>query len=330
MAARVPKLQRNLRENSIEAFILGLELINKLSVKYRLEAFAFLFCNAWELLLKAKLLLDGVRIFYRKRPGEPRKSLSLDDCLRRVYTAPQDPVRLNIETVTELRNQATHLAIPFVPPDVMAVFQAGVLNYTAKLREWFDIDLSSRIPLGMMALVYDIDPSTLSLAGPAIRRAITADALRWVREFQQGIRAQADKLTTGRSSFYIPVNLKLAIVKDPKKADIVLGSTKTGGEKAILVEVPKDPNRTHPYRQKEVIEELNKTLPPETTANSFDILVIRRLYQVDSKHQWVYKPKFASNQYSQAFVDWLAGRAKKDPNFFEKARAKYKAGQQGG
>lgn len=128
------KLERNLTESSIEAFILGLEIINKLSVAYRLESFIFLFCNAWELLLKAKLLREKRKIFYPKKKTQPRRSLSLDDCLNQIFTTENDPVKLNILEIKQLRNNAMHLIIPFVPTDVMALFQAGVINYTKKTK----------------------------------------------------------------------------------------------------------------------------------------------------------------------------------------------------
>ena len=79
-----PGLKGRLLDKSIEAYILSLETINRLSVKYRVETFAYLICNAWELLLKAKILQDTKRrraIYYKKKRGEPRRSLSLRDCL---------------------------------------------------------------------------------------------------------------------------------------------------------------------------------------------------------------------------------------------------------
>lgn len=54
-----PGLKGRLLDKSIEAYILSLETINRLSVKYRIENFAYLICNAWELLLKAKILDDS-------------------------------------------------------------------------------------------------------------------------------------------------------------------------------------------------------------------------------------------------------------------------------
>ena len=53
-----PGLKGRLVDKSVEAYILALETINRLSIKYRLEAFCYLLCNAWELLLKAKILED--------------------------------------------------------------------------------------------------------------------------------------------------------------------------------------------------------------------------------------------------------------------------------
>ena len=113
-----PGLKGRLLENSTDAYVLALETINRLSIKYRLETFAYLICNAWELMLKAKIIQDdGDRksIYYKKKRGEPRRSLSLRDCLRRVFPDDFDPTRRNIELVADLRDEATHLVIGQIP-----------------------------------------------------------------------------------------------------------------------------------------------------------------------------------------------------------------------
>ena len=43
---------------SQEAFILGIEVYNKPTIRYRVEGFSFFICNAWELLLKAILIVN--------------------------------------------------------------------------------------------------------------------------------------------------------------------------------------------------------------------------------------------------------------------------------
>lgn len=56
-------LKSKLIDKSIEAFILGLEIYNKPTIKYRIEGFSFFICNAWELMLKAELMNRSISIY---------------------------------------------------------------------------------------------------------------------------------------------------------------------------------------------------------------------------------------------------------------------------
>lgn len=318
------RLTKNLIDNSIEAFIHALETINRPSVKYRMETFCFLFCNAWELLLKAKLLHGDKKIFYPKKRKQPRRSLSLDDCLNRVFTADNDAVKLNVRKIHDFRNDATHLVIPFVPKDIMGLFQAGVLNYPKALQAWFGINLSDRIPLGMMVLVYDFDPKQHSLKHAKITRKLSVETIHWLTEFQKTVVEQATSLGKNAQQFYIPIDLKLAIIKKPDKADIILSSG-TGGKEALLLEVPKYPDTTHPFRQKGIVELVNHKLGGELTINSFDILCIKKVFNIPSRSEFYYKSKlFDTPQYSPQFVDWIVKQALKNPDFFTRTRQKVK------
>jgi len=51
-----PGLCGKLLDKGVEAYILALETINRLSIQYRVETFTYLICNTWELLLKARML----------------------------------------------------------------------------------------------------------------------------------------------------------------------------------------------------------------------------------------------------------------------------------
>jgi len=315
------RLTKNLIGNSIEAFILALETINRPSVKYRMEAFCFLFCNAWELMVKAKLLNDGRKIFYRKRRKQTQRSFSLDDCLNCIFTSESNPIKLNIKKIHELRNNAIHLVIPFIPRDIMGLFQAGVLNYPRTLQEWFSISLSDRIPLGMMVLVYDFDPSQHSLEHARIKRRISVETVRWLTEFQQDIRNQAVSLGDSMQQYYIPIDLKLTITRSPKKADILLSSGVVG-EEALILEVPKDIDKTHPYRGKEVVELVNQKLGGTLQINSFDVLCIRKVHNIESRSEFYYKSKYSPRLYSEQLVEWIVKQSAKDPKFFIRTRNK--------
>jgi hypothetical protein len=87
-----------------------------------------------------------------------------------------------------------------------------------------------------------------------------------------------------------------------------------------------DPDQSHPYRQKEVIREVNARLG-EGTVNQFDVLSVRRVHAIseETRPEFVHVPKFGSPQYSDAFVDWLVAEHERNPRFFEQAKARYLA-----
>ena len=90
-----------------------------------------------------------------------------------------------------------------------------------------------------------------------------------------------------------------------------------------------NPDQTHPYRQKELIERLNARLPDGVTVNTHDLLCIRRCYDLDGRAKYVWHPRFGSPQYSDHFVDWLLEEHASDQGFFATARAEYRAERRG-
>ena len=133
-----PGLKGRLVNKSVEAYVLALETINRLSIQYRIETFCYLICNAWELLLKAKILENERKpssIYYETSPGKPKRSLSLRDCLNRTIQNQKDPIRRNIERIEELRGEAVHLVLGQIPSEIISLFQASVINYHKYLTE---------------------------------------------------------------------------------------------------------------------------------------------------------------------------------------------------
>lgn len=315
-----PGLRGRLLNASIDAYVLSLETINRLSVKYRVESFAFLICNAWELILKAKILDDlGDRrsIFYPKKRGEPVRSLALRDCVKKVFPNEKDPTRRNIERVADLRDEGVHLVISIVPRDVMGIFQACVLNYHTCLVNWFGVSLSDRVPVGMMTLVYDLSPDECDLSSRVLRRRLGSDAAKYLMSFQGEIRQEFDDLGKP-AEFAIAIGYHLAVVKDENRGEITMYAGGSGQPTAI-VEVPRDPCRTHPYRQKEVIELLDKQ---GIRINSHDVQCVLRVHKVRSRQDFYYRGSISGSfsQYSSAFVEWLVKQWHNDPQFFLQCR----------
>lgn len=79
---------------------------------------------------------------------------------------------------------------------------------------------------------------------------------------------------------------------------------------------------THPYRQKELIAEVNGRLPEGREINAYEFQAIRRTYEIDP--DFVHRPRFGTNQYSPAFVDWLVERIAGDAEFVAVARVRYR------
>ena len=171
----------------------------------------------------------------------------------------------------------------------------------------------------MMVLVYDFDPKQHSLDYAKMKRRLSTETFNWLTEFQQNIRNQAASLGDRIQQFYISIDLQLAIVKKPDKADIILSSGISGKE-ALILEASKDPNKTHPHRQTEMVELVNQKLGGTPPFNSHDFQCIKKSYNITSRAEFCYLPKFSSPQYSEKFVDWIVKQATKNPDFFVRTR----------
>ena len=233
--------------------------------------------------------------------------------------------RCNVERVADLRDEAVHLVISQVPKDVLVLFQACVLNYHNRLSEWFGVSVSERVSIGMMTVVYDFSPEQFDLQNPVLRRRLGRDAAQYLTQFQAKIRQEFEELGKP-AEFSIDIGYKLALVRKVGDADIVLTKGETG-KTTEIVEVPKDPSRTHPYRQKEVIEKVNVALNGIAEINSYDVQCAVKVYEVRKRPEFYYKEavKGSPSQYSPDFVDWLLKQYSNDSTFFTQVRQKVKS-----
>ena len=83
-----------------------------------------------------------------------------------------------------------------------------------------------------------------------------------------------------------------------------------------------DYDKTHPYRQKELLAAFRERVP-DRQVNQFDLLAIRHMHHTDERPEFSHQSLFGTRQYSQKFLDWLVAQAQRDPQFFEAARAEY-------
>lgn len=119
--------------------------------------------------------------------------------------------------------------------------------------------------------------------------------------------------------------IKQAVSLVPAADDAQKIRLTTGGEGPEFRVVDND--QLYPYRAKELVEQLKKIIGTKSVS-SYDIQVIRKIHGVDDNPNFSHKGKFATRQYSEAFVEWVATEYMSDNAFFQKARSASKAGSQ--
>ena len=145
------KTHDRLLEKSQEAFLLAIELYNRPTIRYHVEGCSFFLCNAWELMLKALIVKrSGEEAIYY--PDSPDRTISLNNCLDAVLSNENDPLRVNLEKIIDLRNTSTHFVTDEYELFYGPLFQVCVKNYEEKMREFHGIEISDIIPESYLVL----------------------------------------------------------------------------------------------------------------------------------------------------------------------------------
>ena len=143
--------EEKLIEKSKEAFVMAVEIYNKPSIKYRIEGFSFFICNAWELMLKAHLIKkSGIESIYYKDNTE--RTITLENCLQKIFTNEKTPLRRNLMKIIELRNTSTHYVTEDYEMVYIQLFQACVLNFVEKMQEFHSVDMTAVVPQNFLTL----------------------------------------------------------------------------------------------------------------------------------------------------------------------------------
>ncbi len=167
----MPQVPRSTRflQKAEAAMLSAIEIYNRPTFAYREENFANLALNAWELLLKAKLLVaQGNRprclyVYERRQTarGQPSRKLYLKrnrsgnamtigvsrvmaEIDNRTNIRVPTVIKTNLEALAEIRDNAVHFiaASPQLSKQVLEIGTAAVKNFIEAARQWFDHDLS--------------------------------------------------------------------------------------------------------------------------------------------------------------------------------------------
>lgn len=305
-------LEKRLVEKSIEAFILGVEIYNKPTIKYRVEGFSFFICNAWELMLKAHLIkTKGEASIYYKDNKD--RTLSLENCIRIIFTNDKSPLRLNLEKIIELRNTSTHFITEEYEMLYVPLFQACVLNFSDKIYEFHEFDITTVIPQNFL---------TLNISMKAIKN--TSIIAKYPEEISNkliGRKAEIDEINeVANPEFSIKIEHHHYLVRDKSKATSFVKLDSGANSKVKILKDIKDPNNTHPYNMKKLIEEIKKQLKRndiDIELNQYVCLLFVNYYRFKGDERYCFEYKSGERSlytYSRQAIDFIVEEIKKDPD----------------
>ena len=308
----------SLLEKSKEAFMMAIEIYNKPSIRYRVEGFSFFICNAWELMLKARIAkLHGSDAIYYKDSHSRTKTL--ENCIKLVFTNEHSPIHKNLMRIVELRNTSTHFIVEEYEMVYIPLFQACVFNYTEKMREFHEIDITELIPQNFL---------TLSVSMKALNEAeIRAKYPGQIAEkLIAASSALASEVAENNNSFAIRIEHHHYITKDKSKATDIVHIEKDAEAGVQIIKELKDPNETHKYTMKKCIQEINNRLvrkrislmhqgaPVAFTSHHFSLFCKYYGIKENTKLCYAYTvTKSPSYGYSIQAIDFIVAEIEKDP-----------------
>jgi hypothetical protein len=278
---------RRLRDNAKSSMVAAIEIYNKPRFEYRDEVFAILLLNAWELLLKAVTSKGGKSIYYKKRRGEPYRTVGWRDALRRAEKTRAWPRNIapggiegNLDHLAKYRDNAVHFynAAGFGVV-IYSLAQTAITNFRDLLRDAFGHELADEITWQLLPLGVEppLDPISY------LRGKRPSDGSAAVDEFLGSLRVAAEELEsagidTGR--LMTVYGVRLQSIKKLEQADVVVGvAAASAADDPVFIERRVDPRISHPYRQKDVVERVGSIGDRRFTSYDFQAIVFAHGYR---------------------------------------------------
>ncbi len=235
---------RKLADRSMEAALAAIEIYNKPIFKYREQTFSILMLNAWELLLKARIIqehdgdmrkiqVDG----RRNRSGNPM-TIGIDRAAALVREYPDNSIDeccvQNLKLLQEIRDDSIHFYTEHAgfANRVHEVGSASVINFVVAAENWFEIDLRKQ-KIYLMPLAF------YSISG-VVERMDTKNDPEQVRKLLEMIaKVEKEHRPNDDGGFAVTMKMDLKFMrsKDAKSAPVVVSSNDPN---AVTVTVSED------------------------------------------------------------------------------------------
>lgn len=310
-------LSENLVKKSIEAFIMGLEIYNKPSIKYRIEGFSFFICNSWELMLKAHLIKSSGEssIYY----SDNNRTISLSEAIGKIYTDNKQPLRINLEKIIELRNESTHLITEDYETIYAPFFQSCVHNFSEQINRFHGISISDYIPQNFLVLSVDVNVLTNEEINAKYSKETASKFIEKREELNHLM------LSHTSNDLYIPLNVQFFQTRNKEEADVTFGIDKDADEKVRLITRMQDPANKFNLSRKSVIDGVNKqlnsrnipfnykSLDDKNLFNNHTLTLITNYYDLKNDDRFIYQ--FGNSvRYSQQLVTYIVDLIRQSPD----------------
>lgn len=265
-------------------------------------------------MLKAHIIeRDGGQAIYY--PGSDR-TLSLSDCLKRIFTNENDPLRRNMDVIMEFRNTSTHFVTDEYELFYGPVLQQAVHDYEEKLRALHGVEISDLIPENYLALTVRRDVLDLDVIKARYPREVVEKMLQLgssvaaSRPGAQGITYATELRLTKKKNEGFPIRIA-------NDADAAVS----------IVKSLTDPAAKYTYRTKTAVAFVRRKLNKEGIImlvggeqkefNNFHFQVFASFYNMKGDERYSYDLSLGGEQpswcYSQQAIDLIVQEIRRNP-----------------
>jgi hypothetical protein len=293
-----PPVHHRFVEKAAAAMTSAVEVYNKPSFAYREESFAILALNAWELLLKAKILKDAANDLKSLRVYEPKKtkagipskklylkrnragnphSISIAACIAAIDKSPEKlpgEVKANLTALTEIRDNSVHYitASSVLAKQAQELASASVKNFVLLAKKWFGKDISSALNLVL--------PLSFIGSDEADSVVVSLDEGRLISYLQKLAAADSDSSSAYAVAVRVQVKIEKSSLATASKVQI---SKDPDAVKVTLSE--QDIREKYPWDYRELCQRLSKRYKD---------------FKQDSKFHRIRKPMLSDEKFAKA------------------------------
>ena len=261
-------------DKSISAALSAIEIYNKPDFNYREETFSILMINAWELLLKAKIIaennskLQSIYVMIPKTGKKGNKLKTTTPKLNRsknpmtigvntcINLCKKVPINLdtscceNIDLLLEIRDAAIHFQNDdlYLSKKVFEIGTASLRNYLITIRDWFNYDLS-KYNFFLMPLSFYHDFDTIESFSVNNKTTQVQNLLKYIEGKEKIIPSNVN------STYNITLHLETKFVRSSSTTDLLVKY----GDSPNAVEVnlkDEDIKKRFPFEYRELTKKL--------------------------------------------------------------------------